>query len=93
VDGVLARQMMTAAQVRSFAGDGPTNSDDHNRLEYEAPVAFWARAKAEIPDARFGRLEAQGLTLGTRADAATQGPASITLTDPDGNAILIDQHR
>ncbi len=66
VDGVLARQMMTAAQVRSFAGDGPTNSDDHNRLEYEAPVAFWARAKAEIPDARFGRLEAQGLALERR---------------------------
>ena len=39
------------------------------------------------------RLEAQGLTLGTRADAATQGPASSTLTDPDGTAILIDQHR
>lgn len=66
VDGVLARQMMTAAQVRSFAGDGPTNSDDHNRLEYEAPVAFWARANAEIPDARFGRLKPQGLALERR---------------------------
>jgi hypothetical protein len=27
------------------------------------------------------------------ADPDSSGPASITLTDPDGNAILIDQHR
>lgn len=26
-------------------------------------------------------------------DAGADGPAHITLTDPDGNAILIDQHR
>jgi lactoylglutathione lyase len=39
------------------------------------------------------RLEAQGLVLTTRADAGTNGPASLTLTDPDGNVILIDQHR
>ena len=39
------------------------------------------------------RLEAAGLTLTMRADPATSGPAHVTLTDPDGNAILIDQHR
>jgi lactoylglutathione lyase len=39
------------------------------------------------------RLEAQGLVLSTRADTATAGPASLTLADPDGNVILIDQHR
>lgn len=39
------------------------------------------------------RLESSGLTLETRADVATSGPASITMRDPDGNAILIDQHR
>jgi catechol 2,3-dioxygenase-like lactoylglutathione lyase family enzyme len=27
------------------------------------------------------------------ADTTTKGPAHITLTDPDGNNILIDQHR
>lgn len=37
-------------------------------------------------------LEAQGLKLDVRADEATTGPASCVLTDPDGNAILIDQH-
>lgn len=38
------------------------------------------------------RLEASGLKLDTRADTTT-GPASITLSDPDGNPVLIDQHR
>jgi lactoylglutathione lyase len=39
------------------------------------------------------RLEAEGLRLDTRADPKTSGPASLVLTDPDGNPILIDQHR
>ncbi len=39
------------------------------------------------------RLEAQGITLEQKADPNSEGPAHITLTDPDGNAILIDQHR
>ncbi len=35
-----------------------------------------------------------GIDLGETVDADnTEGPAHITLTDPDGNAILIDQHR
>ena len=38
-------------------------------------------------------LRDAGIELDSEADAATEGPASITLTDPDGNAILIDQHR
>jgi lactoylglutathione lyase len=39
------------------------------------------------------RLEASGLKLDTCADTTTTGPASITLSDPDGNPVLIDQHR
>lgn len=38
------------------------------------------------------RLIAAGVSLDSEADETTSGPASITLTDPDGNAILIDQH-
>lgn len=33
------------------------------------------------------------INLTSQADTKTSGPASITLTDPDGNVILIDQHR
>jgi catechol 2,3-dioxygenase-like lactoylglutathione lyase family enzyme len=38
------------------------------------------------------RLKDSGLTLTTEADESTSGPASFTLVDPDGNAILFDQH-
>lgn len=38
-------------------------------------------------------LKNNGVKLNSEADQATSGPASITLTDPDGNAILLDQHR
>lgn len=38
------------------------------------------------------QLKAQGLALDSQADDAGSGPASITLTDPDGNQILLDQH-
>ena len=39
-----------------------------------------------------GKLKQAGIALSHEADAATSGPAYITLTDPDGNPILIDQH-
>jgi catechol 2,3-dioxygenase-like lactoylglutathione lyase family enzyme len=38
------------------------------------------------------RLQAGGIELGLSVDEQTSGPAHITLVDPDGNAILIDQH-
>ena len=37
-------------------------------------------------------LKTRGLKLDTEADEHTSGPASFVLTDPDGNAILVDQH-
>ncbi len=39
------------------------------------------------------QLKASGLTLSAEADLSTTGPAHLTLSDPDGNSILIDQHR
>lgn len=39
------------------------------------------------------KLKDAGIELTSEADTETTGPASITLSDPDGNAILIDQHR
>lgn len=54
-----------------------------------------AQPTAEFTDVRElqRRLEAGGATLMTRADESTTGPASFMLTDPDGNTILVDQHR
>ena len=38
-------------------------------------------------------LESEGIELDSKADESSDGPASIMLKDPDGNIILIDQHR
>jgi catechol 2,3-dioxygenase-like lactoylglutathione lyase family enzyme len=37
-------------------------------------------------------LKERGLTPTLEADAASTGPASLIVTDPDGNPVLIDQH-
>jgi catechol-2,3-dioxygenase len=39
------------------------------------------------------QLKNKNIKLTAEADENTSGPASIMLTDPDGNMILIDQHR
>ncbi|MBI2259311.1 MAG: VOC family protein [Flavobacteriia bacterium] len=39
------------------------------------------------------QLKTNGLTLKSEADENSVGPASLMLTDPDGNLILLDQHR
>lgn len=38
-------------------------------------------------------LKNGGIALMSEADESTTGPASVMLSDPDGNQILIDQHR
>ncbi|MGP4077501.1 VOC family protein [Halobacillus sp. K22] len=39
------------------------------------------------------QLKEQGVNLVSEADETTEGPENITMVDPDGNPILIDQHR
>jgi catechol 2,3-dioxygenase-like lactoylglutathione lyase family enzyme len=38
-------------------------------------------------------LRDEGLPFASEADEGTSGPASCMLIDPDGNPVLIDQHR
>lgn len=38
-------------------------------------------------------LKAQGMAFVLEADESTQGPAHFMLADPDGNPVLVDQHR
>jgi catechol 2,3-dioxygenase-like lactoylglutathione lyase family enzyme len=38
-------------------------------------------------------LKENGISLTSEADENTSGPANLMLTDPDGNVILLDQHR
>ncbi|MFZ4662623.1 MAG: VOC family protein [Caldilineaceae bacterium] len=39
------------------------------------------------------QLKAQGVTFASEADETTTGPASFVVVDPDGNPVLVDQHR
>lgn len=57
----------------------------------------WDRKSATLPEFDDVRelqrmLKEKGLKLTTAADESSSGPASFSLTDPDGNPILIDQH-
>jgi catechol 2,3-dioxygenase-like lactoylglutathione lyase family enzyme len=38
------------------------------------------------------RLRAQGIEMLVEADESSTGPASLMISDPDGNTILLDQH-
>ena len=38
------------------------------------------------------QLREQGVAFVSEADETKTGPASFTVLDPDGNAILVDQH-
>lgn len=68
---------------------------DRNLLTFNPGWDRQAGDLASFTDVRVlqQQLEAQGLSLSTRADPAGSGPASLMLTDPDGNPVLIDQHR
>ncbi len=53
-----------------------------------------ANSLADFTDVRELQraLKAQGVAIANEADENSTGPASISLLDPDGNPILIDQH-
>lgn len=54
-----------------------------------------ARNLEEFSDIREiqKQLKNKNLNLLSEADENSSGPASLMLTDPDGNMILLDQHR
>ena len=37
-------------------------------------------------------LKSEGIEVGTEIDPQSTGPANFSITDPDGNVILFDQH-
>jgi lactoylglutathione lyase len=39
------------------------------------------------------QLKGKGVKFLTEADESSEGPAHFTIEDPDGNQILVDQHR
>ncbi|WP_253903169.1 VOC family protein [Corallococcus exiguus] len=67
---------------------------DKNILTFNPGWDRNAQTLADFDDVREIQrtLQARGLPLTTAADASSTGPASLMVTDPDGNTILIDQH-
>ena len=57
----------------------------------------WTKDKETLTDFQDVRelqrtLKARGITIAPEADEKTEGPAYFKVVDPDGNAILFDQH-
>ena len=67
---------------------------EKNILTYNPGWDSNANALENFTDVRTiqSELKAKGLNLVREVEEGTSGPASITLLDPDGNPILIDQH-
>lgn len=67
---------------------------EKNVLTFNPGWDSQGEALSEYEDIRQlqAKLQERGLELVTQADEATTGPASLTLLDPDGNPILLDQH-
>ncbi len=67
---------------------------ERNTLTFNPGWTSQAETLKEFDDVREIQrsLKAKGLFLTSEADESTTGPASLTLIDPDGNLILVDQH-
>ena len=68
---------------------------DRNILTFNPGWNQSAEMLDEFTDVRElqKKLREQGIEFTATADESTTGPASFALLDPDGNPILVDQHR
>lgn len=67
---------------------------DKNVLTFNPGWNNFAETLSTFTDVRElqKKLKEQGIDIISHADENSSGPASLTLIDPDGNPILIDQH-
>ena len=67
---------------------------ENNILTFNPGWDQHANALEKFDDVRSiqKHLKSKNITLEHEADETTSGPASFVVLDPDGNAILIDQH-
>lgn len=68
---------------------------DKNMLTFNPGWDSDAQPVAAFTDVRDIQrsLKSRGIAVSPQADEDTTGPASCVVVDPDGNPILIDQHR
>ncbi len=60
---LLARQVHSDEGMKRFAGEGPINTDDMNRLEFESPVAYFVGAFVRFDDERLDEEGRKRLAL------------------------------
>ncbi len=60
---LLARQVHSDRGQLEVAGEGPVNTDDHNRLEYGSPVGYFVSERVSVPDERTGPSQGSALWL------------------------------
>ncbi len=67
---------------------------DKNILTFNPGWSGDAQPLSEFTDVRDlqRQLKAHGVEMLTEADEGSTGPSSFMIADPDGNAILFDQH-
>ena len=67
---------------------------EHNILTFNPGWDESASKLEKFDDVRViqQHLKKAGVKLATEADESTSGPASFVVMDPDGNAVLVDQH-
>jgi catechol 2,3-dioxygenase-like lactoylglutathione lyase family enzyme len=67
---------------------------ENNILTFNPGWNQQAEALEDFIDVRElqAQVEKSGIEITTRADTSSRGPASFVVVDPDGNAILVDQH-
>jgi predicted lactoylglutathione lyase len=67
---------------------------ENNILTFNPGWDSNAQELEDFPDVRDiqKQLKEKGVKIENEAEEDTSGPGSIMLRDPDGNAILIDQH-
>ncbi len=68
---------------------------EHNVLTFNPGWDQQGQETAEFTDIRAlqATLKARGVPLISEVDENGEGPGSLTMLDPDGNPVLIDQHR
>jgi spermidine synthase len=49
---LLGRQVHADEAQKKFGGEGVVNTDDHNILEYNSPIAYFVSADVRVPDSR-----------------------------------------
>lgn len=68
---------------------------EKNILTFNPGWSTSARPVDDFTDVRElqKQLKVKQVAFDAEADETTSGPASFMITDPDGNPILVDQHR